>query len=42
MVLISTQLLMHLYKWTRAYLDKGSGALKYQKRGPKTKSEINE
>jgi len=31
-----------VYKWTRAYLDKGPVALKYQKRGPKSKSEIDE
>jgi transposase-like protein len=31
-----------VYKWTRAYIDKGLEALKYQKRGPKPKSEINE
>jgi transposase-like protein len=31
-----------VYKWTRAYIDKGSEALKYDKRGPKTKSEIDE
>ncbi|QNO14071.1 transposase [Alkalicella caledoniensis] len=31
-----------VYKWTRAYIDKGPEALKYQKRGPKLKSEIDE
>lgn len=31
-----------VYKWTSAYIDKGPEALKYQKRGPKKKSEINE
>ncbi|MEL7646968.1 MAG: transposase [Sedimentibacter sp.] len=31
-----------VYKWTRAYIDKGLEALKYEKRGPKKKSEINE
>jgi transposase-like protein len=31
-----------VYGWTRAYLDKGAEALKYKKRGPKPKSEINE
>ncbi len=31
-----------VYRWTRAYLDKGLEALKYKKRGPKPKSEINE
>jgi transposase-like protein len=31
-----------VYKWTRAYIDKGPTALKYQKRGPKPKSEIDE
>lgn len=31
-----------IYKWTRAYLDKGPVALKYQKRGPKSKTEIDE
>ena len=31
-----------VYKWTRAYIDKGPEALKYQKRGPKTKSEVDE
>jgi len=31
-----------VYKWTRAYIDKGPEALKYQKRGPKPKSEIDE
>lgn len=30
-----------VYKWTRAYIDKGSEALKDQKRGPKPKSEID-
>lgn len=31
-----------VYKWTRAYIDKGSKALEYQKRGPKPKSAIDE
>lgn len=31
-----------VYKWTRAYIDKGPEALKYQKRGPKPKLEIDE
>lgn len=31
-----------VYKWTRAYIDKGPEALKYQNRGPKPKSEIDE
>ncbi len=31
-----------VYKWTRAYLDKGSEGLKYQKRGPKTKSKMDQ
>lgn len=31
-----------VYKWTRAYMAKGPEALKYQKRGPKLKSEIDE
>ena len=31
-----------VYKWTRAYIDKGPEALRYQKRGPKPKSEIDE
>ncbi|SHD77830.1 helix-turn-helix domain-containing protein [Schnuerera ultunensis] len=31
-----------VYRWTRAYIDKGPEALKYQKRGPKPKSEIDE
>ena len=31
-----------VYKWTKGYIDKGSEALKYQKRGPKSKSEIDE
>ncbi|MDR7871710.1 MAG: transposase [Tissierellaceae bacterium] len=31
-----------VYKWTRAYIDKGPDALKYQKRGPKPKTEIDE
>lgn len=31
-----------VYKWTRAYIDKGAEVLKYQKRGPKKKSEIDE
>lgn len=31
-----------VYKWTKEYIDKGPEALKYQKRGPKPKSEIDE
>jgi len=31
-----------VYKWTRAYIDKGQEALEYKKRGPKPKEEINE
>jgi transposase len=31
-----------VYKWTRAYIDKGPESLEYQKRGPKPKSEIDE
>lgn len=31
-----------VYKWTKAYIDKGPEALEYQKRGPKPKSEIDE
>lgn len=31
-----------VYRWTRAYIDKGPEALKYQKRGPKSKSVIDE
>src|SRR5660397_158181 len=31
-----------VYKWTKQYLDKGPEALKYNKRGPKAKSEIDE
>jgi transposase-like protein len=31
-----------VYKWTRDYINKGPEALKYQKRGPKSKSEIDE
>ena len=31
-----------VYKWTRDYIDKGPEALKYQKRGRKPKSEIDE
>lgn len=31
-----------VYKWTKAYIDKGPEALKYKKRGPKPKSEIDE
>lgn len=31
-----------VYKWTRAYIDKGPEALQYQKRGPKRRSEIDE
>jgi len=30
-----------VYKWTRAYIDKGAEALEYRKRGPRTKSEID-
>jgi transposase-like protein len=30
-----------VYKWTRSYIDKGPEVLKYQKRGPKSKSEID-
>lgn len=30
-----------VYKWTKAYLKNGEEALKYQKRGPKSKSEID-
>ena len=30
-----------VYKWTRAYIDNGPEALKYQKRGPKSKSEMD-
>ena len=31
-----------VYKWTRAYIDKGPEALQYQKCGPNKKSEIDE
>lgn len=31
-----------VYKWTRSYIDKGPEALKYQNRGPKPKSVIDE
>ena len=31
-----------VYKWTRAYIDRGPDALRYQKRGPKSKSEVDE
>lgn len=31
-----------VYKWTRAYIDKGPEALKYQKCGPKSKPDIDE
>ena len=31
-----------VYRWTKAYTDKGPEALKYEKRGPKPKSEIDE
>lgn len=31
-----------VYRWTRAYIDKGPEALRYQKRGPKPKPEIDE
>lgn len=31
-----------VYRWTKAYIDKGPEALEYQKRGPKPKSEIDE
>lgn len=31
-----------VYKWTKAYIDKGPEALIYKKRGPKSKSEIDE
>lgn len=31
-----------VYKWTKTYLDKCPEALKYQKRGPKSKSNIDE
>lgn len=31
-----------VYKWTRSYIDNGAEALKYQNRGPKRKSEIDE
>ncbi len=31
-----------VYKWTRAYIDKGPDALRYQKRGPKPKSGVDE
>jgi transposase len=31
-----------VYRWTRAYIDKGPEALKHQKRGPKPKSKMDE
>lgn len=31
-----------VYKWTNSYIDKGPEALKYLKRGPKPKSEVDE
>lgn len=31
-----------VYKWAKAYIDKGPEALRYQKRGPKSKSEVDE
>ncbi len=31
-----------VYKWTKTYIDKCPEALKYQKRGPKSKSNIDE
>lgn len=31
-----------VYKWTKAYIDKGPKALEYKKRGPKSKLEIDE
>ena len=31
-----------VYKWTKAYIKNGPEALKYQKRGPKSKLEIDE
>lgn len=31
-----------VYKWTRAYIDKGADASRYQKQGPKPKSEVDE
>jgi len=31
-----------VYRWTRAYINKGPEALKHKKRGPKPKSEIDE
>jgi len=31
-----------IYKWTKMYLDKGPESLKYRKRGPKSKTDINE
>jgi len=31
-----------VYKWTKQYIDKGPEALKYSKRGPKAKSEVDE
>src|SRR6056297_1021415 len=31
-----------VYKWTKMYLNKGSESLKYGKRGPKSKTDINE
>jgi transposase-like protein len=31
-----------VYKWTKQYINKGPQALKYSKRGPKAKSEVDE
>ena len=31
-----------VYKWTKAYIDKGLEALKYKKRGPKSNFEVDE
>jgi len=31
-----------IYKWTKAYMAEGSEALKYKKRGPKSKSGVDE
>jgi transposase-like protein len=31
-----------VYSWTRSYLEKGSDSLTYGKRGPKSKTQINE
>jgi len=31
-----------VYKWTKMYLNKGPESLKYRKRGPKSKTDINE